>query len=458
MSEQFHQNSMKDFQKERFGPKTRQIPESWDVGRLGNTTYLKGRIGWHGLTEEDHLYDGEYYLVTGTDFEDGRVQWDRCVYVNEDWYERDPNIQLEEKDILVTKDGSIGKIAFVDKLPGQATLNNGLFVLRPLKKEYDPKFMYYILKSFYFDDFVETITAGSTISHLYQKDFKNFRFPLPSFSEQCRIVNIISEVDEYIGQTDKIIEKQKELRQGLLQELFHRGAVEHERILDPEELVNKAGGVNTGMDQMTVGQIPEGWETERLGGLTENSAYGVNASAEEFDPEKPRYLRITDIADDGHLKQDDPKSISRDVSEGYELKPGDLVFARTGATVGKTLLYQESHPEAAYAGYLIRFQLNQSRILPKFAFYFTQTDNYDRWVSRITRQGAQENINTGEYCSILLPLPPITEQQKIVSILETVDQNIEQERKTKKSLQELKRGLMQDLLTGTVRVDPEQAN
>jgi type I restriction enzyme S subunit len=209
------------------------------------------------------------------------------------------------------------------------------------------------------------------------------------------------------------------------------------------------------MEQDTTGHLPEGWETERLGNLTEDSAYGVNASAEEFDPEKPRYLRITDIADDGHLKQDDPKSISWDVSEGYELEPGDIVFARTGATVGKTLLYQEDHPESAYAGYLIRFQLDQTRILPKFVFYFTQTNNYDRWVSRITRQGAQENINTGEYCSILLPLPPIAEQQKIVSILETVDQNIEQERKTKKSFQELKRGLMQDLLTGKVRVNTD---
>jgi type I restriction enzyme S subunit len=325
------------------------------------------------------------------------------------------------------------------------------------KESLELDFYHYYFDSYEFISNPKVTSASSTNSHkrVKQSSFEKLQLPVPTLPEQCRIAEILSAVDKEIQQTDKIIEKLREVRQGLLQELFHRGVVEHKQILAPEELANKGGGVNTGMDQTTIGHIPEGWETERLGNLTEDSAYGVNASAEEFDPEKPRYLRITDIADDGHLKQDDPKSISWDVSEGYELEPGDIVFARTGATVGKTLLYQEDHPESAYAGYLIRFQLDQTRILPKFVFYFTQTNNYDRWVSRITRQGAQENINTGEYCSILLPLPPIAEQQKIVSILETVDQNIEQERKTKKSFQELKRGLMQDLLTGKVRVNTD---
>ncbi|WP_254810625.1 restriction endonuclease subunit S [Natronosalvus amylolyticus] len=325
------------------------------------------------------------------------------------------------------------------------------------KRSLELDFYHYYFGSYEFTSNPKVTSASSTNSHkrVKQSSFEKLRLPLPTLPEQRRIADILSTVDEQIQQTIEIIEKRGELRKGLLQELFHQGAVEHERILDLGESADKAGGVNTGMDQTTIGQIPESWETERLGELTENSAYGVNASAEEFDTEKPRYLRITDIADDGHLKEEDPKSISRDVSDGYELKPGDLVFARTGATVGKTLLYQEDHPEAAYAGYLIRFQFDQTRIHPKFAFYFTQTNNYDRWVSRITRQGAQENINTGEYSSILLPLPPIDEQKEIVSILETVDQNIEQERKTKKSLQDLKRGLMQDLLTGKVRVNTE---
>lgn len=318
-------------------------------------------------------------------------------------------------------------------------------------------FYHYYFDSYEFTSNPKVTSSSSTNSHkrVKQSSFEKVQLPFPPVSEQRRIADILSTVGEQIQQTEEMIKKRKKLRRGLLQELFHRGTAGHSRILPPEELTKKSGGVNTGMDQTSVGHIPEGWETKRLGELTENSSYGLNASAEEFDPSKPRYLRITDIADDGHLKEDEPTSISRDDAEGYKLEPGDIVFARTGATVGKTFLYREHHPEAAYAGYLIRFQLDQTQVIPEFVFYFTQTDNYNRWVTRITRQGAQENINTGEYQSVLIPIPPIEEQREIVSILETVDDEIEQERETKQSLEELKRGLMQDLLTGKVRVDPD---
>ena len=193
-----------------------------------------------------------------------------------------------------------------------------------------------------------------------------------------------------------------------------------------------------------------------MGDLSENSSYGLNASAEEFDEEAYRYLRITDIADDGHLKDDDPTSVSRQKGKDYALEPGDLVFARTGATVGKSFLYRDYHPEMAYAGYLIRFQLDTSRVLPEFVFYYTQTDNYDRWVTRITRQGAQENINTGEYSSILLPVPSKEEQQEIVNVIETAEERVKEEREAKQQLRQLKSGLLQDLLTGRRRLKTDR--
>jgi len=423
----------------QLGPKPRQIPVQWDVRKLGTIANVN-----MGSSPKSEYYneegDGLPFFQGNADF---GVQHPQVTV----WC-TNPNKTADEGDLLLSVRAPVGDLNIADQ---HCCIGRGLAAISG--EEADDSFLYYLLS--FERPRLETYAQGSTFQSVNSGVLNNFPVQFPLLPEQRAIADILSTVDKQIQQTDEIIEKRKELRQGLLQELFHRGTGEHERILAPEELADKAGGVNTGMDQTTVGQIPEGWGTERLGELTENSAYGVNASAEAFDPDKPRYLRITDIADDGHLKQDDPKSISRDVSEGYELKPGDLVFARTGATVGKTLLYQESHPEATYAGYLIRFQLDQTRILPKFAFYFTQTGNYDRWVSRITRQGAQENINTGEYCSILLPLPPISEQQEIVSIIDTVDQKIEQERKTKESLQDLKRGLMQDLLTGKVRVNTD---
>ncbi|MCD2200797.1 restriction endonuclease subunit S [Halobacterium sp. KA-4] len=323
------------------------------------------------------------------------------------------------------------------------------------KKELSLAFYNYYFDSYRFMSDPKVTSSSSTNSHkrVKEQSFTKLQLPVPPLEEQRHIADILAKIDKQIQQTDRIIQETQGLRAGLLQDLFHNGYGEHEEILAAEDLGAQSGGVSTGMDQTTVGDIPADWDTERLGELSESSSYGLNASAEEFSEAKLRYLRITDISEEGHLKDDDPTSISPKKAEGYEIEPGDIMFARTGATVGKTFLYRDYHPDAAYAGYLIRFKFDESRVLPEFVFYYTQTDNYSRWVARITRQGAQENINTSEYSSILLPLPPIDEQQKIVSTLQTVDEQIKEERETKQELQALKRSLMQDLLTGKVRVD-----
>ena len=175
-----------------------RIPKEWEVVKLGDISEIKGRIGWHGLRDEDYLSNGDYYLVRGIDFEDGRVKWEKCVYVSKEWYERDPNIQLNEGDVLITKDGTIGKVAFVDHLPKKATLGTGIFRVRLKTKNYHPHFMYYIFMSSYFERFILLLRAGSTLSHLYQKDLVNFKFPLPPLPEQQKIAEILSKWDEVI--------------------------------------------------------------------------------------------------------------------------------------------------------------------------------------------------------------------------------------------------------------------
>ncbi|MCK5030917.1 MAG: restriction endonuclease subunit S, partial [Thermoplasmatales archaeon] len=135
------------FRDRKIGLNDYELPGTWEVKTIEETSFLKGRIGWQGLTTKEYLSEGDYILVTGTDFKDGRINWDTCVYVEEDRYLMDPYIQLKNQDILVTKDGTIGKIAYADSIPKPATLNSGVFVLRPLDGAYHPKFFYYILKS-----------------------------------------------------------------------------------------------------------------------------------------------------------------------------------------------------------------------------------------------------------------------------------------------------------------------
>ncbi len=193
----------------------------WEPLNMADDSTLKARIGWQGLTTAEYLKNGEFFLVTGTDFSDGRIAWSSCCFVEADRYTQDTNIQLRPKDILLTKDGTIGKAAFVDELPGPATLNSGVFVIRPKNKAYNPQFFYYILTSQIFVQFLTKLKAGSTISHLYQKDFVSFSFLAPTtLHEQTGIAEVLSEMDAELAGLEQRREKTRALKQGMMQELL----------------------------------------------------------------------------------------------------------------------------------------------------------------------------------------------------------------------------------------------
>lgn len=194
-----------------------EIPEHWKTIKIKYSTYVKGRVGWNGLTSSEFLTDGYSYLVTGTDFKDGLVDWEKCYYIDQERYEVDPFIQLKENDLLITKDGTIGKTALVKDLDKPACLNSGIFVTRPLNGVYITPFMYWILNSFEFKKFFDFTSRGSTILHLYQNVFEDFVFAYPDINEQKVIANYLDkktvELEELIADKVNLIsllEQEKE--------------------------------------------------------------------------------------------------------------------------------------------------------------------------------------------------------------------------------------------------------
>ncbi|EGR1264303.1 restriction endonuclease subunit S [Vibrio cholerae] len=197
-----------------------EIPEDWEFISIGRDTVLKARIGWQALTTKEYQTSGDIFLVTGTDFDSGEVKWERCFYVSEWRYRQDQNIQLKNHDVLITKDGTIGKVGYVAALSRPATLNSGIFVVRPKNNKLMQRFLFYVLTSRVFDDFINRITAGSTITHLYQKDFVNFEFPAPCIQEQGSIATILSDIDEEILALEQRLNKTRQIKQGMMQELL----------------------------------------------------------------------------------------------------------------------------------------------------------------------------------------------------------------------------------------------
>ena len=171
----------------------------WMKINLSKNSRLKARIGWQGLTTAEYLDEGYSYLITGTDFKDGQIFWNGCHYVDYDRYAQDPNIQVSNGDLLLTKDGTIGKVAYVTGLKRPATLNSGVFLVKPITDAYTAHFMFYALESSVFKDFLQQLSAGSTINHLYQKDLVKFElFVPPTKDEQEAIAGILFDMDSEI--------------------------------------------------------------------------------------------------------------------------------------------------------------------------------------------------------------------------------------------------------------------
>jgi len=192
----------------------------WSFLDISRNASLKARIGWQALTSDEYRESGTHYLVTGTDFIGGRVNWGTCHFVDQWRYDQDRNIQLKNGDVLVTKDGTIGKVGFVEGLTGPATLNSGVFVIRPLRDSFVPAFLFCLLRSRVFDDFIAKITAGSTITHLYQKDFIGFKFLAPGLAEQTAIAAVLTDMDAELAAMEQRLAKTLALKQGMMQELL----------------------------------------------------------------------------------------------------------------------------------------------------------------------------------------------------------------------------------------------
>lgn len=173
--------------------------------KLGQFLYIKGRIGWKGLKKSEYLDYSEYMIINGEVLTKNGIDWNKAGYISKERYDESPEIMLQNEDILISKDGTIGKLGFVKDLPSKTTVASGIFVLRNLKPEIiNTRFIYNYLKSSYFSNFIASRTEGSVIPHLYQKDFVDLSFPLPSLEIQEKIVRILDCISLKIELNNKI--------------------------------------------------------------------------------------------------------------------------------------------------------------------------------------------------------------------------------------------------------------
>lgn len=275
---------------------------------------------------------------------------------------------------------------------------------------------------------LEDLGSGNTFKELSKKDLSSFSIPFPSLPEQQKIADCLSSLDDLIAAEAEKLETLKVHKKGLMQELFPREGETTPRIRFPEF---EGSGV---------------WEVKRLGEiLVKTPDYGVNAPAIPFSTKHPSYIRITDIDVDGNLLNN-RVSVNITPTDQNILKAGDIVVARTGASVGKSYQYRPIDGILVFAGFLIRLAPDPDQLNSTFLANYLMSNQYWLWVSVTSVRSGQPGINAKEYSSLAVPLPPsLFEQQKIANVFSSMDDRITAQAERIETLKAHKKGLMQQL-------------
>lgn len=307
------------------------------------------------------------------------------------------------------------------------------------------KFLFYYLQS-NFKYVIEEGAAKSTVDSVRLPWLKSFPIALPDIDTQKKIVSFLDkkspQIDALVAGKQAQVEDLRKYRTSLITEAVTRG-------LNPNAPLRQSG-----ID--LIGDIPQTWECIPLKFLLhEQLMYGANETAEdEINFNHPRYIRITDISENGKLKSETYRTLSPIKAEPYMLKSGDVLFARSGATAGKTYLYNETYP-ACFAGYLIKASCG-NKLLPTFLCYFTNTQPYINWKSSIFDQSTIQNISAEKYNGLPIPLPTMGEQQQIVKYLDEktakIDALIDELNQQLDELALYRKAVISEAVTGKVDV------
>lgn len=418
-----------------------EIPEHWEVRRMKNVCSTNNASLSDKTSEE---FEFDYVDIGSVSFELGIHKTEKYTFQNAP--SRARKIARFGDIIVSTVRTYLRAIDIINSEEKEKYIySTGFAILSPLKNILS-EFMIYICRSEYFTNQVSIYSTGINYPSINDTALKMINIVIPTLSEQQSIATYLDqkcgEIDELITLQEEMITKLQSYKQSVITEAVTKG-------LD-KNIPLKDSGVEW------IGEIPEHWVcTVFKKFLSEPMQYGANEPAEECNYNDPRYIRITDIKDDGTLRDDTFKSLPFEKAQEYMLTKGDLLFARSGATVGKTFLYKEDYA-ACFAGYLIKARCNKNDLLPNFVFYYTLSNVYQNWKNSIFIQSTIQNIGADKYSVMPIIVPPLSEQQFIADYLDRkcgeIDKLISIKQQKIEKLKDYKKSLIFECVTGKRKV------
>lgn len=399
--------------------------DAWVQRNLAELATMNARIGWQNLRTSEFLDEGDYILITGTDFKDGEIDYSNIHYVEKERFDQDKKIQVQDGSILITKDGTLGKVAYVKNLPGPATLNAGVFNIRVINSdETDSKYLFHYLKAPFLLKFADEQSTGGTIKHLNQNVLVKFPVPLPGLDEQKRIANLLESMDNLIAANQRKLDLLKEQKKGYLQKMFPKNGAK--------------------VPELRFAGFADDWEERKLSDMA-NVKTGFPFKNENF-VDDGQYLVITN----GNIQNDsafvDGKvgnritAVTDEIKEKYTLNYGDILVTMDG-TVGRTAKVVEGNQILAQrVGRLV------SESTPEFIYQWLNTGKFFTEMTKVSHGGTIKHISLSEIGDYVAYVPTSKdEREKIGSLFLNIDKTITLHQRKLDLLKEQKKGFLQKM-------------
>ena len=395
-----------------------------EKSKLSEVATIKARIGWQGLTKEEYLITGNYYLITGTDFQNGEINLKNCYYVNEERYIQDKNIQLKNDDVLVTKDGTLGKVAYVSNLDKPATLNSGIFVIRSIDtNKLLNRYLFHYLKAPYLMKYAQNKLTGGTIKHLNQNVIVDFEIPLPPLEVQKRIVEVLDNFEKTckelnIELSSEIEKKQKEY------EFVRNYLLTFEEKLRQAILACELASLRSKQQAQNLIKILQyvyGYVEVRLGDIG-SIVRGNGLQKRDFTEEGVGCIHYGQIYTKyGMATEKTISFVEESLAEKLrKVEKGNIIFAVTSENIEdlcKCVVWL-GEEEIVTGGHTAILKHNQNS---KFLAYYFQTEAFHSQKRKLATGTKVMDVTATKLEEILVPLPPLEEQQRIVDTLDRFD-------------------------------------
>lgn len=386
--------------------------------KLGEYLYIKGRIGWKGLKKKEYLDKSDFRIINGESLTENGIDWNKAGCISKERYDESPEIMLQPDDILISKDGTIGKIGYIDSLNTPTTVASGIFVIRNQKPEIiNTRFIYHFFCSKYFKNFITMRTEGSVIPHLYQKDFVDLDFPLPELSVQDKIVGILDAICNKIDLNKSINENLEQQISSIYANLCE----------------NKS------------------WDSCELGSLIEVRD-GTHDSPK---PQSDGYLLVTskhllpygvDRITPNRIAEKDFKKIN----ERSLVEPGDVLMSMIG-TIGLISFVADQTIDYAIKNVAL-FKTSKTPELAYYFLTFLKSKKTQQYIEMCLAGSTQKYISLGELRKMPIPDPAVETLESFNKIVRPMYQTIILNTQENNAFAELRDSLLPKLISGDLDI------